>query len=151
MFFQVRRFEEHFNYTANTLSFYKNMNKKYLTGNYSTRRCFKWTVNQMKVLSVLLKNVNIIANQRITVHLTVSQLVLTNQIQQWANVQIASLLNCHKKLGRAEKLPSFNARKFNMENKFKYTLDNKRYHTWNYFLNQKLINQFLNHNSEYLK
>ena len=24
-----------------------------------------------------------------------------------------------------------------MENKFKYTLDNKRYHTWNYFLNQK--------------
>ncbi len=24
-----------------------------------------------------------------------------------------------------------------MENKFKYTLDNKRYHTWNYYLNQK--------------
>ena len=24
-----------------------------------------------------------------------------------------------------------------MENKFKYTLDNKRYHTWNYFLKQK--------------
>lgn len=24
-----------------------------------------------------------------------------------------------------------------MENNFKYTLDNKRYHTWNYFLNQK--------------
>lgn len=24
-----------------------------------------------------------------------------------------------------------------MENKFKYTLDNKRYHTWNYFLNRK--------------